>query len=540
METLKPLLPLDPTSPYLLVGFPLLVVSLGWLFRLILHTGSASKLPLPPGPPGLPVIGNLLQAPKGNPWEKYKEWSDKYGPMMTIKNGTAVTIVITSYELVSTLLEKNNSVFSSRPVPVVIDRIGLGLTTSFLPDGEKWRTHKALRGAVLQPAMAKKYRGLQDLESKQLLQELLTTDEFSACLRRSAVSLFLAFAYGERLPKETPEIIELEDTVAHIGLVSEATFRGTDMLAEFFPLLKYLPGNGSWKKEADQISAKLSDLYVKRFRAGLSTPAWNWTKEYATRKHADGMDELERAYCIGSIYEASLTPYELVRIVLLAALLHPEETKKLQQEIDDVVGRDRMPTWEDQDHLPLVSAFFREAMRWRPWSPLAAPRATSREIEHMGYRIPKDATIVVNQWAMDHDPKYFEDPLTFRPQRWIDNPDLPHMMYGFGVRGCPGRHVGKDYMFLNVARLFWAYNVDYAYENGKKVELDVPALMDSRGTVSFFNQVPDFKAALNVRDRKTKDFIESAWQTVEKDEQKILAQSVPAMEGVPPLGKSST
>ncbi|KGO77172.1 Cytochrome P450 [Penicillium italicum] len=528
---MESLWPSAVTVPFCLVSFALLL-SLGWLFRFLFNIDS-SRLPLPPGPRGIPIVGSLFDAPKGNsPWETYKQWSDKYGPIMAIKNGCSTTIVITSFDIVSNLLEKNNSVFSSRPIPVVIDRISLGLTTSFLPDGEKWRTHRHLRTTVLSPNMAKKYRSLQDLESKQLLQELLTNDQFSSCLRRSAVSLFLAFAYGERLPKETPEITELEDTVAHIGEVSESTFRGTGMLAEFFPFLKHLPGNGAWKKEADRISAKLSELYVKKFRAGLKTSSWNWTKEYATRKGADGMSELERAYCIGSIYEASLTPYELVRIVLLAAILHPTETKQLQQQIDDVVGRDRMPDWEDQENLPLVSAFFREAMRWRPWSPLGAPRATTQEIEYMGYRIPKDATIVINQWAMDRDPNVYDDPLTFRPQRWIDNPDLPHMMYGFGMRGCPGRHVGKDYMFLNVARLFWAYNVDNAYENGKKVELDVPALMNSRGTGSFFNQVPDFKVALNVRDSQTRSRVEMEWQNVEKDEQKILAQSMPLMDGV--------
>ncbi|KAJ5923142.1 cytochrome P450 [Penicillium verrucosum] len=494
-----------------ILGGTALVVALTWLFRLLFNSDS-ERLPLPPGPRGIPIFGSLFEAPEGNsPWQTYKQWSDKYGPIMSIKNGSSISIVITSYDIVSNLLEKNNSVFSSRPIPVVIDRISLGMTTSFLPDGEKWRTHRHLRTMVLSPNMAKRYRGLQDLESKQLLHELLTDNQFSVCLRRSAVSLFLAFAYGERLPKETPEIIELEDTVAHIGQVSESTFRGTGMLAEFFPFLKYLPGNGAWKKEADRISAKLSELYVKRFRAGLNTASWNWTKQYALQKGAEGMSELERAYCIGSIYEASLTPYELVRIVILAAILHPKEAKKLQQQVDEVVGRDRLPDWEDQDSLPLVSAFFREAMRWRP--------------------IPKNATIVVNQWAMDRDPNVYEDPLAFRPQRWIENPDLPHMMYGFGMRGCPGRHVGKDYMFINVARLFWAFNMENAYKDGKKVEFDVDALMNSRGTVSFFNQVPDFEASFNPRDPKARSIIEKEWENVEKDEGKILAQSFPAGVG---------
>ncbi|KAH8692968.1 cytochrome P450 [Talaromyces proteolyticus] len=482
------------------------------------------QLPLPPGPPGAPLVGNLFQAPKRNPWEKYAEWSKKYGPLMTLKNGNAITIVVTSYDIVFDLLAKNNHVFSSRPQPIVIERIGLGMTTSFLPDGDKWRHHRSLRRAVLSPAMAKKYRGVQSLESLQLLNELRSSADFSQCLRRSAVSLFLVIAYGKRLPVETPEVLEMEDTVAHIGAVSEACFRGTEILAEFFPILKLLPGNGAWKKKADRISSWYTELYLKRFREALKLPSWNWAKQYDTTKNAKGMAEIELAYCIGSVYEAALTPYELVRLVFLCAVFHPEETAKMQRQIDEVVGRNRLPTWEDADKLPLVSAFYREALRWRPWTPLATPRATTEEITYKGYRIPKDATVIINQWALDRDPAIFGDPEAFRPQRWLDNPDLPHVRYGYGHRGCPGQHVGKDYMFINMARLFWAYNVGYAYEGGKKVDLDFEAMMDPRNEISFFNQVPDFRASLTIRDAQSERLVEQEWLTAEKDEQKLLAE----------------
>ncbi|GIC93732.1 cytochrome P450 monooxygenase ftmE [Aspergillus udagawae] len=508
-----------------LVSLVCLISGAALFVSRFLFNSRPKQLPLPPGPPGAPLVGNLLQAPKRNPWEKYAEWSKKYGPIMTLKNGNTITIVITSYDIVFDLLEKNNYVFSSRPQLRVLQRIGLGLTTSFLPDNDTWRTHRGLRRAVLSPAMAKKYRPLQSLESLQLLHELRSsTADFSQCLRRSAISLFLTIAYGKRLPVETPEVLEMEDTVAHIGAVSEACFRGTEMLAEFIPIFKYLPGNGAWKKEADRISAWYTELYLKRFREALKLPSWNWAKHYETAKHANGMGELELAYCIGSVYEAALTPYELARVVLLCAIFHPDEAAKMQRQIDEVVGRNRLPNWEDADKLPLVSAFYREALRWRPWSPLATPRAASEEIHYMGYRIPKDATIIINQWALDRDPAIFEDPEAFRPQRWLENPDLPHVRYGYGHRGCPGQHVGKDYMFINMARLFWAYDVGYAYEDGKKVELDLKAMMDPRNEIAFFNQVPDFKAALTIRDARTEKLVEEAWMTAEKDEQKLLAE----------------
>ncbi|PYI15128.1 cytochrome P450 [Aspergillus violaceofuscus CBS 115571] len=440
-------------------------------------TVKKSQLPLPPGPKGLPIIGNLHQAPRQKAWEVYKQWSDRYGPIMTVNNGGNITIIVSSHHMVETFLAKHNAVFSSRPQLLVLERALHGFTTPALPYGEKWLTHRALRGAVLKPTMAVKYRGINDLESKQLLHELLTKgDHFTECVRRQAASLFL----------------------------------GTAMLREFFPILKYLPGNDKFLKQLDDVGERLANIYVKRFRDGLRTPTWNWAKEYVSRPEAKGMSELELSFCIGSTYQASLTPYEILRIIVLAAIFHPEEMCRLQREIDAV-----------------VIAFVYEALRWHAFSPLGAPRAISSDIEYNGYLLPKGATLVLNQWAMDHDENVYDDPFTFRPQRWIDNPNLPHVIFGFGLRGCPGQHLAREHLFINTARLFWAYDFGHAYENGEKVELDLDELMQPRGGGSAFNQVPSFPASVVIRNETRKKMVEKAWNAVEKDEQKILAEAMP-------------
>ncbi|KAK2738329.1 hypothetical protein FQN57_007089 [Myotisia sp. PD_48] len=498
-----------------------------WIIKIVLSNFEKQELPLPPGPPRLPIIGNLHQAPKINAWETYKEWSDKYGPIMTMKNGSTVTIIINSFDIVKNFLEKHNAVFSSRPQLVVLERAMRGMTTPILPYGEKWLTHRALRAAVLKPTMAQKYRGMQDLESKQLLFELLHNEDFTMCLRRQASSLFLGIAYGQRFHAETKEILDIDQAVAQLGGISESMFSGTAMLPEFFPFLKYLPSTDKFKKQLDEVGDKMTDIYLQRFRSGSKTTAWNWTKEYVKRPESAGMDEMELAYCIGSTYQASLTPYEIIRIIMLGAIFHPEEARKLQEQIDHVVNEERLPTWDDKEKLPLVVAFIQECLRWHPFSPLGAPRAASKDIEYNGYRIPKDATIVVNQWAMDHDEKVYGDPFVFRPQRWIDDPTLPHIMFGFGLRGCPGQHFARDHLYLNTARLFWAYDFGYPVKDGKIVDLDREKLMNSRGGGSAFNQVPHFDASVTVRGLKRKALIEAEWAAVEKDEQKHLAQAMP-------------
>ena len=89
----------------------------------------------------------------------------------------------------------------------------------------------------------------------------------------------------------------------------------------------------------------------------------------------------------------------------------------------------------------------------------------------MGYHIPKGAMVLSNHWTLDLDEEVFGDPLEFRPERWIENPDLPMAAFGFGRRLCPGRHVVQDSLLIAICRLLWAYDITHVYENGKKVEV---------------------------------------------------------------------
>jgi cytochrome P450 len=73
----------------------------------------------------------------------------------------------------------------------------------------------------------------------------------------------------------------------------------------------------------------------------------------------------------------------------MAMALHPSLQKRVQDEIDRVVGTDRLPTYEDRPSLPMVEAVVRETLRWRPVLPLGVPHTTIKEDIYKGYYIPK-------------------------------------------------------------------------------------------------------------------------------------------------------
>ena len=198
---------------------------------------------------------------------------------------------------------------------------------------------------------------------------------------------------------------------------------------------------------------------------------------------------------------------------VLAALTYPEVMKDAQKQLDNLIG-DRFPTFEDRQSLPIVEALAKETLRWRPVSSGGIPHAVTQDDEYMGYHIPKGATILANHWAIDLDEEvYGKDALDFRPTRYLENPDLPLASFGYGRRVCTGQHVAMNSLFINIARLLWAFNIEHATdENGKRIEAD------SLGYSQGFNSGPlPFKARFVVRSADRKAVVEKEWAGAEKD-----------------------
>ena len=78
--------------------------------------------------------------------------------------------------------------------------------------------------------------------------------------------------------------------------------------------------------------------------------------------------------------------------------LFPEVQRKAQDEIDRVVGNDRLPGFEDRDQLPYVDAIVKEVLRWHPIGPMGLPHTSTEDDTYEGYFIPKGALLMANIW----------------------------------------------------------------------------------------------------------------------------------------------
>lgn len=481
----------------------------------------------PPGPLPLPLIGNFHQVPPSRPWLGFEKWHKAYGPIISFKLGTQTFISLGSHKIAHDLLDKRSAIYSSRPRSIIAGEcITKGLGIVFLPYGRQWRTQHRIQAEFLNPAISQKYRALQDVETRQVVYDLISSNNFSDNFHRMTSSLIFSLAYGKRMPRgDEHEIREIDELMANLA---EKQAPGKWMV-DIFPVLNYLPRFlASWKSLGDEYHQREATLFGDNMKKAEGARSWNWSKDMKRIKEAKPLSDTELAYVIGVLYEAgSDTTAGTLDYFVLACVLYPDAVRKVQQEIDDLVGTDRLPTFDDIPNLPYVNAFLMEVMRWRPLVPLGIPHSVTQDDEYMGYHIPKGATILPNHWALSLDEEVFDDPTSFRPERWIENPKLPLDGFGFGRRVCTGKHIAMNSMQFIISRVLWAYDIGYAYENGKKVEVDSYGMVEA----AVSKPVP-FKADFHVRSPAHREVIESMWKGTEKDLNVI-------MEGIGPGRRAS-
>lgn len=312
-----------------------------------------------------------------------------------------------------------------------------GFRTLLLNYGPRWRTHHRLHAAVLNQRISQSYRDIQDLESKQLLSELLTRNDFSDRFHRFASSVVLSLAYGKRMPRGDEAEIK---SVDEIMIPLNAALAG-QWIVDIFPFLNNLPGFlAPWKKFGEDLHNVEAGFFKSVMDRARTTPSWNWSKELQSMKESDSLPHTELAYILGVVYEAGSDIVSMVlETFVMAAVLNPAVVRKAQEELDRVVGPGRLPTFDDLDRLPYVQAIVKETHRWRPVIPGGVPHAVDEDDEYMGYHIPKGSVVLGNHWAIHLDPDVYEKPQEFNPDRWIEHPDLPIAGFGFGRRKCVGK-----------------------------------------------------------------------------------------------------
>lgn len=334
------------------------------------------------------------------------------------------------------------------------------------PVGERFKKMRKALHSHLQPKVVQSYSPVLMKNAKQLILDIIDNpDIHQEHAKRYAASVVMALAYGKRTGShDDPDVIAVIRCLVRLGI----TLRPGVWQVDFYPWLRYIPGYLRELKEGHREELELFRRHLDDVRGMLArgepTPQ-SFSKYLLSQQTSLGLSDDETAYLAGSMFGAgSDTTASAISVGVLAAACYPDAQRRVQEELDAVVGRERAPTFSDESELPQLNAFVLETFRWRPVTAGGFAHKATKDLIWHNYVIPKGATVIGNVWSVGRDPEIFPNPELFDPKRWLDaqgqiKEDLKAYTFGFGRRVCPGQHMAHASVFLNTALIQWAFTI---------------------------------------------------------------------------------
>ncbi|KAF7371338.1 Cytochrome P450 [Mycena sanguinolenta] len=458
--------------------------------------------PLPPGPRGLPIVGNILDVPASNPWLNFAKLGEVWGEISSLTVFGQTMIIVNSLQIAEDLLETRGVNFSDRPVmPMAGDLMGFNNILTLVQYGDRVKRERKLFHQLFgnSTSITSQFGPLLTSEVHKFLQNLLgkSEDRFGQ-IERMTGGITLRIAYGYNIDPDSQEDIFLEMFNTAATNFSVATTPGA-FLVDIIPALRYwpewLPGGGfhtlakEWSSQLHR-TANTSCEYVKEQMA-----AGNIETSFTANLLEEGSHEeyLIKWAAVAIQGGGADTTAAQIKAFFQAMSLYPEVQAAAQKEIDTVVGNDRLPVMSDRERLPYVNALCKEILRYHVAVPTGVPhRARADFIYEPGegaapMLIPKDSLVITNIWKMTHDPARYANPMVFDPTRFLETNgkvaelDPTRISFGFGRRICPGKLLADKILFLTCSAILSVFNISKARENGIVIE---PPLGQTTGTMS--------------------------------------------------------
>lgn len=378
-----------------------------------------------------------------------------------------------------------------------------------------------------------------------MLYEILhEPDNVLYAIRRYTNSLTTAMTFGWRThSNDDPKLQQLFSGFEQFAILNQT---GTAALIDFYPFLKYLPDFVlPAQAKARELHRIEKDLYVghwmkakESIKNGTAKPCF--CVDLARSQAAEGFDDSQAGYISGTVLEAgSDTTASTAYAFVQAMLLFPEVQRKAKEEIERVVGPNRLPTMEDEKDLQYIRGIIKESLRWMPTTILGAvPHAVTKDDTYMGYTIPAGAGVMNNVYTINMDPKRFPNPRQFMPERYAQdfqslgesaaNPDASkrdQFTFGAGRRICPGIHVAERSLFLAISRILWAFEI-----RPKMDAQDRPILPDAdKYTQGFVCMPEEFEVDIKPVSKERAELVEREWAQAKEllDEKTMQWKQIP-------------
>ncbi|KAG6688886.1 hypothetical protein I3842_11G147200 [Carya illinoinensis] len=451
--------------------------------------------PLPPGPRGLPIVG-YLPFVGTELHTKFQQLCGIYGPIYKVWLGNKMSIVISSPSLVKEVVRDQDAIFSNRDTNIVgriISYGGAGIALS--SNGPEWKMlRKIFVREMLSPSNLDNTFALRREEIRNTIINVFekkgTHIDLGDLAFVTVMNAIMNMLWGGMLRGE--EGAKFGAKFKHI-FAELVLILGRPNVSDLFPALACFDLQGIERKAKrifETIDGVLDYAIDKQIKSLAKAKEEGMTKTgqkdflqvlLELREQDEGAPSMSmtqiKALVFDTVTATTDTTTTMSEWVMARLLKHPKIMRKVTEELTEIVGLDNLV---EESHLPklhYLEAVIKETFRLHPAFPFLLLRTPRESSIIGGYHVPKDSSIYLHIWAIQRDPKYWDNPLEFKPERFLNNAygrfdysgnNFKYLPFGSGRRICAGLALGERTLKYILASLLHSY--EWKLPQGSEIE----------------------------------------------------------------------
>ncbi|KAK2664786.1 hypothetical protein Ddye_003360 [Dipteronia dyeriana] len=484
-----------PTNFMAIITYLVAISSVVWLLLNLKKWRKTVAPPLPPGPRGLPIIGYLPFL--GTHLHKtFTKLAEDYGPIYKLWLGNKLCVVVSSPSLIKELVRDQDTIVANRDPPIAaLAFTHGGNDIAWCPYGPEWKKmRKLFVSRMMSNASLDACYTLRKQEVHNIIRDVYNRSgnpiDIGELSTAASINVVQNMLWGCTLEGEKGTNLGVELRVLFGELM---VLFGALNISDIFPVLSRFDMQGIAKrtKEISLHIEKIIDCAIERYKnmvtiRGRVLGNKDGKKDFLQillelQEHEDSEMSFTIAQLKAMLKDVILggtdTTTTIVEWTMAELMQHPKVMKKVQEELTEVVGIDGSV---EEFHLPklqYLDAVVKETKRLHPALPLLVPRSPSQSTIVSGYTIPKGSRIMLNVWAIHRDPQLWDNPLEFRPERFLNNSkkfdylgnNFQYMPFGSGRRVCAGIPLGEKMLMFLLASFLHSF--EWKLPNDTKLDL---------------------------------------------------------------------